>query len=112
MDEGWKVKRLQTLIDQGVLIEDPDELLWLSDRMKGLIEEFNKDEKIKDLLIRKAKDDADFERGCWSYLYMRYVGEAGATSEELGQAVSVLVSWNESAKVNQLDEWSMNLRFR
>ena len=112
MDDEWKASRLQTIINQGILVEDPDGILWMSDRMKAMIAQFNKDEEIKVLLTKKAKDDDDFETGCWSYLYMMYVGEAGATPVELGQAAAVLKGWNKGAKETQLDEWSMKLRFR
>lgn len=110
MDDEWKASRLQTMIDRGILIEDPEGVLWMSDKMKGIIEEFNADEEIKALITKKAKDDDDFERGCWSYIYMRYVG--GASTDELGEAVAVLKGWNKGAKENRLDEWSMKLRFR
>jgi len=110
MDDEWKARRLQALIEQGILVEDPDGILWMGDRMKGLIEEFNEDQEIKAIITKKAKDDDDFERGCWSYLYMMYVGEASA--DELGEAVAVLKGWNKGARESQLDEWSMKLRFR
>jgi hypothetical protein len=110
MDDEWKSKGIQKLVDKGILVEDPDGLLWMSDRMKQIIEDFNKDEKIKELITKRAKDEDDFERGCWSYIYMMYVEDAA--SDELNEAVAVLKGWNKGARENQLDEWSMGLRFR
>ena len=110
MDDEWKPKRLQTMIDRGVVVEDPEGILWMSDRMKAIIGEFREDEEIKALITKKAKDDDDFETGCWSYIYMMYIGDASEV--ELGEAVAVLKGWNKGAKANQLDEWSMKLRFR
>jgi len=110
MDDEWKPKGLQALIAKGVLVEDPEGVLWMSDRMKQIIGEFNEDAEIKALITKRAKDDDDFETGCWSYIYMRYVGDASAV--ELGEAVAVLKGWNKGAKANRLDEWSMKLRFR
>ncbi len=110
MDEEWKAKRLQTLISQGVLVEDPDGVLWMSDRMKGLIEEFKENEKVKALIDKQAKDEEDYEKGCWAYLYVMHAGIT--TGPEVSEAVSVLMGWNKGARENRLDEWSMKLRFR
>lgn len=110
MDEEWKGKRLQTLIDQGILFEDPDGLLWMSERMKALIDDFNADEETRALITNKAKDEDDFRSGCWSYLYMVYVEDCSST--ELNEAVAVLKSWDLAARDNELDEWSMGLRLR
>lgn len=110
MDDDWKLKRLQILIDQGILVEDPDGIVWMSNRMRKLIDDFNNDDEIRKLITKKAKDDDDFKSGCWSYLYIMFVDEF--TSQELNEAVAVLKGWNAAAEENRLDAWSMRLRLR
>ena len=90
--------------------EDPDTILWLSDRMRALVEELFDDDRVMDLIRKKATSDDDFETGCWTVLYMKFV-ESGST-EELNEAVTVLKAWNNGARANRMDEWSMKLRLR
>jgi len=101
---------VQALVDNGIFEEDPEGRLWMSDKMKTLIDEFNKDEKIKALITKKAKNENDYKTGCWSYIYMRYV--ENCPTPELKNAVAVLKGWDKAARDNELDEWSMGLRLR
>lgn len=98
------------MIGQGLFVEDPEGLLWLDDKMRALVKDLNEDERISSLLKAKAKDEHDFNKGCWSYLYAKYKGDEGFTMNEVNEAVTVLIGWNEGADENQMDEWRMKLR--
>jgi len=102
----------QKWVDKGVLVQDPDGLLWLSDEMKKCVDELNQNEDIRRLIRSKAKDEDDFKKGCWTYIYSRYKGHKGFTQAEVDEAVLVLMGWNKCAELNEMLEWSMRLRFR
>lgn len=104
------MSRIQTLVEQGVLVQDPDGILWMSDKMRGIIREFNEDQELHKLIRKKAKDEDDFKVGCWTLLYMKFIGESPAP--DVSESVNILKKWNAAAEENRLDEWSMGLRLR
>lgn len=120
MDEDWKENRLLALIDEGVFVEDPDSTLWLGVKMRSLVKALNEDEEMKKLINDKATDKKDASMGAWTLLYMQHVGmrsfrlglPRSCSSDEIKEAVAVLMSWNAAAEETALDEWSMRLRLR
>ena len=98
------------LLDNGVVEQDPDGKLWLSEKMTELVEDLKNDEVVKKIIQDNAKDDEDFLKGCWVVLYTKFMGPGGVTRDELGQAVRALLGWNKAVSLSQLDEWSMKLR--
>ena len=105
-----KMKRLQTMIAQGIFIEDPDRLLSLSDETKALIDDLDKNERIKALMKERAKDDDDYNTGYWTCIYYQSVPEF--TQQEANEAVAVFKSWEKAVAEDRLREWSMGLRLR
>ena len=105
-----KLKRLQTMVDQGIFIEDPDGLLWMSDKARVLVESLDANERLQALLKEKAKDDDDYKTGFWTCIYVQYMGEF--TSPEIGEAVSTFKGWENAIAEDRLREWSMGLRLR
>lgn len=112
MDDEWKTERLQALIDQEALVEDSDGILWLGDKMRAVVKDFHNNERIKSLIKEESKNEDDYLTGCWSYLYVKYVGDKGCSAEELSEAVTVLKGWNAGAEHTRMEEWSMRLRLR
>lgn len=98
---------IQFLVDEGVFEEDPDGVLWLSDKMKKVITKLEKDEKFLEEL-KAIKDDHERALKRWVILYLNFMGEA--TEEELVKAVSSLAAWELAATEQNLTEWSMKLR--
>ena len=105
-----KLKRLQTMVDQGIFIEDPGGLLWMGDRARVLVDALDVNEKLQTLMKEKATDDDDYKTGFWTCIYAQYMGEF--TPGEVGEAVAVFKGWEKAIAEDRLREWSMRLRLR
>lgn len=101
---------IQFLVDEGVFVEDPDGILWLSDEMKDAIDKLERSEKFLDHL--EEIEDAEgrsLER--WIISYLNFKG--GVADKEITiKASTALVTWEYAARSNRLDEWSMKMRIR
>lgn len=102
------MSKIQAVIDRGILEEDPDGRLFLSAKARDVVSAIEGDDKLMAALKKKATDDDDEQIGFWTLVYMKHCGVA--TSEEVADAVDVLVGWHEAARENRLNEWSMQLR--
>ncbi|MCK4266658.1 MAG: hypothetical protein KAX31_05210 [Thermoplasmata archaeon] len=96
---------IQFLVDEGVFVEDPDGLLWLSDEMKELVIKLERNEKFLDML-GKIEDPKERSLERWSFIYPEF--GAGSHPDALG----ALVAWELAAIDQDLIEWSMKLRIR
>ena len=101
---------IQFLVDEGVFVEDPDGLLWLSTKMKEVIDKLERNEKFLNQL--EEIEDAEgrsLER--WIISYLNFKG--GVADKEITiKASTALATWEYAARNNRLDEWSMQLRIR
>ncbi len=98
------------MVDQGIFVEDPGGLIWMSDRARGLVDNLDANEEIKALMKERATDDDDYKTGFWTCVYAQYVGEF--TTPEIGEAVAIFKGWEKAIAEDRLREWSMGLRLR
>jgi len=103
------MSKIHSVIDRGILEEDPDGVLYLSAKAKDVITAIEGNARIMASLESKATDEEDKRIGFWTLFFIKYCGEA--SSEEIADGVHVLVGWEQAAKENRLNEWSMQLRF-
>lgn len=108
---------IQFLVDEGVFEEDPDGWLWLSAKMKELIDKLERNDKFLDTL-RKIEGPEEKALKRWSALYLKFIGASDEiTSQHLEQetimkAIGALAAWELAAVDRNLTEWSMKLRIR
>lgn len=102
--------KVQLVIDQGILEEDPDGVLWLSARAKDVIAAIEEDETLMAAIKERATDEEDARIGFWTLVFMKYCGET--SSEELNDGVHVLLRWAQKCEELRLKDWSMRLRFK
>ena len=102
------MSKLQSMIDRGILEEEPDGMLYLSAKAKDVITTLLDDEATMVALKKKATDEADRQVGFWTLFFMEYCEES--SSEEIADGVHVLMGWEQAARENRLNEWSMQLR--
>lgn len=98
------------MMDQGIFVEDPGGLLWISDKVRTLIDALDANETIKALMKEKATDEADYKTGFWTCIYAQYVEKF--TTPEIGEAVAVFKGWEAAVAEDRLRQWSMRLRLR
>lgn len=103
-------EELQRVIDRGILFEDSDGLLWMTEKAKGIVNRINNDEVLMALIKKKAIDEEDAKIGFWTMVFKACCETA--TKEEVREGVRVLLGWRLGVKETRLDEWSMGLRFR
>lgn len=107
----------QFLVDEGVFVEDPDGLLWLSDEMKELVTKLERNDKFLDILA-KIQDPEKRALKRWSVLYLKFIGESEEITpphlkqETIMTAIGALATWELAAADIQLTEWAMKLRIR
>lgn len=99
---------IQDMIDRGILEEDPDSVLYLSAKVKDIMAAIENDDHIMMALNKKAINEEDRQIGFWTLVSMKYYGEA--SSEEIADAVHILIEWEQATRENRLNEWSMHLR--
>ena len=106
---------IQFLVDEGVFVEDPDGLLWLSDEMKELVAKLERNDELLDLLDR-IDDPEERALKRWSILYLNFIGASNEIKRFLDldarvmRAVEALATWGMAAIDQDLTEWSMKLR--
>lgn len=108
MSESEKNRKLQELIDEGVLVEtDPEEVV-ISEEFSGYLE------KGLEVINRLEKEGVelpeDKTRGVAICAYIGFRGEAN--EEDLPVKVGLITSFLEIVRDNRLEEWAMKTRIR